>query len=196
MVQKGFVAATPNTLQHQCTPWVLLEAASTCFRGQDATSFDSQRTHFCLGLRLLYLRGLRRHVGEGNLDGVLDTVQQLDDHVRHHLERGSVLARRVAHHGVAHLKSNEISYRQLLRMISVFLETISLKRILKLHSYIEALEDGSLLSPRRGDDEEAVDSLQIGRVVGCFLPLRQIQSCQKPRSKRFFRVATTHPPAP
>ena len=144
----------------------------------------TQRTHFCLGLRLLYLRGLRRHVGEGNLDRVLDAVQQLDDHVRHHLERGSVLARRVAHHGVAHLKSNEIIYRQL-RMISVFLETISLKRILKLHSYIEALEDGSLLSPRRGDDEEAVDSLQIGRVVGCFLPLRQIQSCQKPRSKRF-----------
>ena len=160
----------PSALQHQYTPWVR-------FRGQDATSFDSQRTHFCLGLRLLYLRGLRRHVGEGNLDGVLDAVQQLDDHVRHHLERGSVLARRVAHHGVAHLKSNEVIYRQL-RMISVFLETISLKRILKLHSYIEALEDGSLLSPRRGDDEEAVDSLQIGRVVGCFLPLRRIQSCQ------------------
>ena len=63
-------------------------------------------------------------------------------------------------------------------MISVFLETISLKQISKLHSYIEALKDGSLLSPRRGDDEEAVDSLQIGRVVGCFLPLRQIQSRQ------------------
>ena len=155
----------------------------------------TQPTHFCLGLRLLYLRGLRRHVGEGDLDRVLDAVQQLDDHVRHHLERGSVFARRVAHHGVAHLKSNEMIYRRL-RMISVFLETISLKQISKLHSYIEALEDGSLLSPRRGDDEEAVDSLQIGRVVGCFLPLRQIQSCQKPRSKRFFRVATTHPPAP
>ena len=64
----------------------------------------TQRTHFGLGLRLLYLRGLRRHVGEGDLDGVLDAVQQLDDHVRHHLERGPVLARRVAHHGVAHLE--------------------------------------------------------------------------------------------
>ena len=60
------------------------------------------------GLRLLYLRGLRRHVGEGDLDGVLDAVQQLDDHVRDHLERGPVLARRVGHHRAPHLQKTAI----------------------------------------------------------------------------------------
>ena len=43
----------------------------------------------------------------------------------------------------------------------------------RFNSHVEALEDGGLLSPRRRDDEEAVDSLQINRgseAFGSFPP--------------------------
>ena len=58
--------------------------------------------------RLLYLHWLLGHVGEGHLHGVLDAVQQLDDHVGHHLEGGAPLA--AAHHRVPDLKSRKFIF--------------------------------------------------------------------------------------
>lgn len=52
---------------------------------------------------LLDVDRLLRHVGEGDLDRVLDAVQKLDDHVRDHLERRPPLGA-ARQHRVANLK--------------------------------------------------------------------------------------------
>ena len=56
---------------------------------------------------LLDVDRLLRHVGEGDLDRVLDAVQQLDDHVRHHLERRPALGT-ARKHRVTNLKQEEL----------------------------------------------------------------------------------------
>ena len=61
---------------------------------------------------------LLSHVGEGNLNWVLDGVEQLDDHVRHHLEGGPPLGT-AWEHGIPDLKVKAVWLSRLSNYILV-----------------------------------------------------------------------------